>query len=269
MAARWPGGGNMVYTTILYEKSDGIGTITLNRPKSMNALNSILLGELNYAFNEIARDTEVRVVIITGSDKFFAAGADINEIANLATPAEVHDWLTADNIFLRLEDFDKPVIALVRGLALGGGCELAMACDMRIAAENAVFGQPEIKIGIIPGGGGTQRLPRLIGVTKAKELLFTGDNIDANEAYRLGLINKVVTVDAAMDEARKVALKIVRQPAMALRATKMAINGGMNMDIKSAMAYEARCFENLFSTEDQKEGTKAFLEKRKPIFKNR
>lgn len=259
----------MDYTTILYEKGDGIGTITLNRPKSMNALNSTLLGELNHVFNEMARDAEVRVVIITGSDKFFAAGADINEIAGIATPAEAHEFLTADSIFRRLEDFDKPVIALVRGFALGGGCELAMACDMRIAAENAIFGQPEIKIGIIPGGGGTQRLPRLIGVTKAKELLFTGDNIDANEAYRLGLVNKVVPVDAAMDEARKVALKIASLPAMAIRATKMAVNGGISMDIKSAMDYEARCFENLFSTEDQKEGTKAFLEKRKPVFKNR
>jgi enoyl-CoA hydratase len=259
----------MDYTTILYAKGDGIGTITLNRPKSMNALNSVVLGELNHVFNEIARDAEVRVVIITGSDKFFAAGADINEIAVLATPAEAHDWLASDNIFRRLEDFDKPVIALVCGLALGGGCELSMACDMRIAAENAQFGQPEIKIGIIPGGGGTQRLPRLIGVTKAKELLFTGDNIDANEAYRLGLVNKVVPLESAMDEARNLALKIARQPAMAIRATKMAINGGINMDIKYALAYEARCFENLFSTEDQKEGTKAFLEKRKPVFKHR
>lgn len=133
-----------------------------------------------------------------------------------------------------------------------------MACDLRIAAENAQFGQPEIKIGVIPGGGGTQRLPRLIGVTKAKELLFTGDNIDANEAYRLGLVNKVVPLESAMDEARKVALKIVRQPAMAIRATKMAINGGMNMDIKYALAYEARCFENLFPRKTRRKGQKPF-----------
>jgi enoyl-CoA hydratase len=259
----------MDYTTILYEKRETIGTITLNRPKSMNSLNSVLLGELNHVFNEMAADGDVKVVIITGSDKFFAAGADINEIANISTPAEAHDFLKTDNIFHKLEDFDKPVIALVCGLALGGGCELAMACDLRIAAENAMFGQPEIRIGVIPGGGGTQRLPRLIGVTKAKELLYTGDNIDAQEAYRLGLVNKVAPLASAMEEARNLALKISRQPAMALRATKLAINGGMNMDIKSAMAYESRCFENLFSTEDQKEGTRAFLEKRKPVFKNR
>lgn len=259
----------MEYTTILYEKGASIGTITLNRPKSMNALNSTLLGELSYVFNEIAKDDDVKVVIITGSDKFFAAGADITEIANIATPGDAYDFLQTADVFRKLEDFDKPIIAVIRGLALGGGCEIAMACDLRIAAENAVFGQPEIRIGVIPGGGGTQRLPRLIGVAKAKELLYTGDNIDAQEAYRLGLVNKVVPVESAMDEARKMASKITRQPGLALRATKLAVNGGMSMDMKSAMAYEARCFEILFSTEDQKEGMKAFVEKRKPEFKDR
>ncbi|MBN2515898.1 MAG: enoyl-CoA hydratase/isomerase family protein [Deltaproteobacteria bacterium] len=260
----------MEYTTILYEKSEGIGTITLNRPKSMNALNSTLLSELGRVFlTEIAKDDEVKVVIVTGSDKFFAAGADITEIANLAAPTDAYKFLQDADIFRKLEDFDKPIIAVIRGLALGGGCELAMACDLRIAAENAVFGQPEIRIGVIPGGGGTQRLPRLIGVTKAKELLYTGDNIDAQEAYRLGLVNKIVPVESAMDEARKMASKIARQPGVALRATKLSVNGGMSMDMRSAMAYEARCFEILFSTEDQKEGMKAFVEKRKPEFKDR
>ena len=169
-------------------------------------------------------------------------------------------------MFHRIESLDKPVIAAIGGLALGGGCELSMCCDIRIAAGNATFGQPEIKIGVIPGGGGTQRLPRIIGITKAKELLYTGDMIDANEAYRLGLVNKVVPVDSLMDEARILALKIARQPGVALRATKLAVNGGIDMDIKSAIAYEARCFEILFSTEDQKEGTTAFIEKRKPVF---
>ncbi len=259
----------MEFTTILYEKSEYIGTIILNRPKSMNALNSTLLVELSRVFNDIAKDNEVKVVIIAGSEKFFAAGADITEIANIGTPADAYDYLKTADVFRKLEDFEKPIIALIRGLALGGGCELAMACDLRIAAENAVFGQPEICIGVIPGGGGTQRLPRLIGVTKAKELLYTGDTIDAQEAYRVGLVNKVVPVASAMDEARKIALKIARQPGIALRATKLAVNGGMNMDIKSAMAYEARCFEILFSTKDRKEGTKAFIEKRKPAFKDR
>ena len=259
----------MEYTTILYEKSEGVGTITLNRPKSMNALNSAMLRELSDVFNGIAKDAEVKVVIIAGGEKFFAAGGDITEIGNIATPVDAYNFLNDAAIFRTLEDFDKPVIAAVNGLALGGGCELIMACDLRIASEKAVFGQPEIRIGVIPGGGGTQRLPRLIGVTKAKELLYTGDTIDANEAYRLGLVNKVVPSESLMDEARKMALKIARQPGIALRATKLAVNGGMSMDIKSAMAYEARCFEILFSTEDQKEGMNAFIEKRKPVFKNR
>lgn len=260
----------MDYQTILYEKSEGIATVTLNRPKSMNALNSQVFKELDHAFSEIDGDDEVRVAILTGSEKFFAAGADITEISKIATPVEAHRFLKdVQALFNRIEDLEKPVIAAISGLALGGGCELALACDLRIAAESAMFGQPEIKIGVIPGAGGTQRLPRIIGVTKAKELLYTGDVIDAQEAYRIGLVNKVVSVASLMEEARKMALKIARQPGMALKVTKLAVNGGLNMDIKSAMAYEARCFEILFSTEDQKEGMKAFVEKRKPAFKNR
>jgi enoyl-CoA hydratase/carnithine racemase len=210
------------------------------------------------------------VVILTGSEKLFAAGADITEISEIATPVEAHRFLKdVQVLFNRLEDLEKPVIAAISGLALGGGCELVLACDLRIAADNAMFGQPEIKIGVIPGAGGTQRLPRIIGVTKAKELLYTGDFIDAQEAHRIGLVNKVVPVGSLMEEAKKMALKIARQPGIALKVTKLAVNGGLNMDIKSAIAYEARCFEILFSTEDQKEGMKAFVEKRKPAFKNR
>ena len=260
----------MEYKTILYEKKEGIGTITLNRPKSMNALNSTVLKELGQVLSEIEEDNDVKVVIITGSEKFFAAGADITEIDKISTPIDAHSFLKDAQIAInRFEDLGKPVIAAISGLALGGGCELTMACDLRIAAENAMFGQPEIKIGVIPGGGGTQRLPRLVGVTKAKELLYTGDFIDANEAHRIGLVNKVVPVASLMDEARKMASKIARQPAVTLQMTKIAVNGGMNVDLKSAMAYEARCFEILFSTEDQKEGVKAFIEKRKPVFKNK
>jgi enoyl-CoA hydratase len=258
------------YKTILYEKKEGIGTITLNRPKSMNALNSTVFKELGQVLSEIEGDDDVKVVIIVGGEKFFAAGADITEIGGIATPVDAHRFLKdAQAVFNRIEDLEKPVIAAISGLALGGGCELALACDLRIAAENAKFGQPEIKIGVIPGGGGTQRLPRVVGVTKAKELLYTGDFIDAQEAYRIGLVNKVVPVASLMEEARNMALKIARQPGMALKVTKLAVNGGLNMDIKSAMAYEARCFEILFSTEDQKEGMKAFVEKRKPVFKDR
>ena len=260
----------MEYQAILYEKKDDIGLITLNRPDRMNALNSTMLRELDHVLSEIEEDNEVKVVIITGSEKFFAAGADITELDKMSTPVDVHGFIKeAQAVINKFEDLEKPVIAAVSGLALGGGCELAMACDLRIAAENAMFGQPEIRIGVIPGAGGTQRLPRLVGVTKAKELLYTGDSIDANEAYRIGLVNKVVPVASLMDETMKMASKIARQPGIALRMTKFAVNSGMDMDLKSAMSYEARCFEILFSTEDQKEGIKAFIEKRKPAFKDR
>jgi enoyl-CoA hydratase len=260
----------MAYNTVIYEKSDRIGTITLNRPKSMNALSTELLKELDHVLTEIDNDDEVKVVILAGSDKYFAAGADIKEIGQIKTPKDAHRFLKlGQSVFNHIEDIEKPVIAAIGGLALGGGCELTLACDLRIAAEDATFGQPEIKIGVIPGAGGTQRLPRIVGVTKAKELLYTGDFMDAQEAYRIGLINKIVPAASLMEEARKMALKIARQPGEALKATKLAVNGGLNMDIKCAVAYEARCFEMLFSTEDQKEGMSAFIEKRKPEFKDR
>lgn len=256
----------MQYETILYNKADGIGTITLNRPKAYNAINIRMLKDLSHLLSEIENDAEIKVVLVAGNEKCFAAGADIKEVFGIGSPVDAYDFIRLLDVFHRIENIDKPVIAAISGFALGGGCELSMCCDIRIASENAVFGQPEIKIGIIPGAGGTQRLPRLIGITKAKELLYTGDTIDANEAYRLGLVNKVVPVDSLMDEARILALKIVRQPGVALRAIKLAVNGGICMDIKSAVAYEARCFEMLFSTEDQKEGARAFIEKRKPMF---
>ncbi len=260
----------MEYKTILYEKKDRVGTITLNRPKSMNSLSSELLRELDHVLTEIDRDDDVKVVILTGSEKFFAAGADITEIGEIKTPLDAHRFLKmAQAVFNHIEDLEKPVIAAISGLALGGGCELTLACDLRIAADNTTFGQPEIKIGVIPGAGGTQRLPRIVGITKAKELLYTGDFMDAQEAYRIGLLNKVVPAASLMEETRKMALKIARQPGVALKATKLAVNGGLNMDIKSAMAYEARCFEILFSTDDQKEGMKAFIEKRKPAFSDK
>jgi enoyl-CoA hydratase len=259
----------MDYETILFEKDQNIATITLNRPKAYNAINLKMFDELKQVFSQIEKDEDVRVIILTGSRKFFAAGADISEISKIASPANAHQFLKQADIFQIMEDFERPVIAAISGLALGGGCELCLACDLRIAAENAVFGQPEIRIGVIPGGGGTQRLPRLIGVTKAKELLFTGETIDAAEAYRLGLVNKVVPLSDLMAETRALALKIAALPGVALKMTKFAVNGGMSMDLRSALAYEARCFELLFSTEDQKEGTEAFLEKRKPLFRNR
>ncbi len=260
----------MDFNTMNFVKEDQIAVITLDRPKNMNAINSEFIDDLDQILNEIAGDDEIGAVIITGSEKVFAAGADLKEISSIATPVDAHSFVSrVQSVFNKIEKSEKPVIAAVSGLALGGGCELSMACDVRIAAENAMFGQPEIKVGVIPGAGGTQRLPRLIGLGRAKELLFTGDPIDAKEAYRVGLVNKVVPVESLLDEAKKMAGKFIKQPGFALRITKMVVNEGINMDIQSALVHEARCFELLFSTEDQKEGMKAFVEKRKPVFQNR
>jgi len=260
----------MEFNTIRYEKENHIAIITLNRPKSMNAIDSIFIWEFHQLFDEIKDDDEVDAVIITGSEKVFAAGADIKEVGDIKTPVQAHEFVTkVQSLFNKIENLEKPVIAAVSGLALGGGCELSLACDIRIAAENTLFGQPEIKIGVIPGGGGTQRLPRLVGVGRAKELLYTGDPIDAEEAYRVGLVNKVVPVVSLMDEAKKMATEFMQKPVYALKMIKACVNNGFSMDLRSALAYEARCFEFLFSTEDQKEGMKAFMEKRKPEFKNR
>lgn len=260
----------MGYQTIIYDKSDHIGTLTLNRPKSMNALNSQLLGELDHAISDIAGDGNIKVVIITGSEKFFAAGADITEIDTLENPMDAHRFLSlVQGVINRIEDLEKPVIAAVYGLALGGGFELALACDVRVAAENAIFAFPEIKLSLIPGGGGTQRLPRLVGTGLAKELVYTGNTIDAHEAFRTGVVNKVYPLASLMGEAKKIALNIAEHSSEALKAAKLAINGGINMDVKSGIAHEARCFEVLFASEDRKEGVKAFIEKRKPLFKGR
>ena len=260
----------MKFKTICLHKESELAVITLNRTDSLNVLNSQVFSEMGMALNQIERDESVRVVILTGCEQCFSAGFDISEINAFATLADARKFFReAHGVFDRLEELEKPVIAVIGGLALGGGCELALACDLRIAAENATFGQPEIKIGMIPGGGGTQRLPRLIGITKAKELLYTGDYINAKEAYRVGLLNKVVAAESLLAEGKAMAYKIAHQPQLAVKATKLAVNGGLNMDMKSAIAYEARCFDALFSTEDQKEGVMAFMEKRKPIFKNR
>ena len=260
----------MDFNTMNFVKEDQIAVITLDRPKNMNAINSEFIDDLDQILNEIAGNNEIGAVIITGSEKVFAAGADLKEINGIGTPVDAHSFVTrVQSVFNKIERSEKPFIAAVSGLALGGGCELSMACDVRIAAENAMFGQPEIKVGVIPGAGGTQRLPRLIGLGRAKELLFTGDPIDAKEAYRVGLVNKVVPVESLLDEAKKMASKFIKQPGFALRITKMVVNEGINMDIQSALAHEARCFELLFSTEDQKEGMKALVEKRKPVFQNR
>jgi enoyl-CoA hydratase/carnithine racemase len=260
----------MKYKTILFRKENGLAFITLHQPETMNALSGQMMDELRAVLNHIDRDIEIRVVLLSGGDHCFAAGVDIREIEDIATPVDARWYLKkAHALYDCLEGLEKPVIAAIAGLALSGGFELALACDLRVAAENATFGQPEIKIGMIPGGGGTQRLPRVIGITKAKELLYTGDHINAQEAYHLGLLNRVVAPDLLMQEARALALRIAAQPLEALKAVKLAVNGGRDMTMSLAMAYEARCLEQLFATEDQKEGVMAYMEKRRPVFKNR
>jgi enoyl-CoA hydratase len=258
------------YNNLLYQKEDGIGIVTINRPKALNAANSEVWSELFQLFEEIEAAPEVRVVILTGSgDRAFMAGADIVEMSSLDAMGGAKFCLSARKALDRIYTLSKPVIAAVNGYALGGGCELAIACDLRIAAENARFGQPEITVGIIPGGGGTQRLPRLIGMARAKELVYTGDMIDAQTALNMGLVNKVVPADKLMEEARAMAKKLLSRSGRILSLAKQAINSGMNMDLPSGLDFEAQCFSLCFETEDQKEGMKAFTEKRKATFKNK
>lgn len=249
---------------LLMEVENEIAVVTINRPKSLNALNSETLAELNACFGEIEARKDIKVVILTGSGaKSFVAGADISEMVN-ASPAEGRAMgLLAYTAFGKLENMPQVTIAAVNGFALGGGCEISMACDIRIAAENAKFGQPETGLGILPGFGGTQRLARLIGKGRAKELIFTCDMVDANEAYRLGLANKVIPQAELLDYCKAMAAKIISKGSYAVSLAKSAINTGMDVDISSGLKYEADLFGLSFSTADKVEGMTAFLEKRK------
>jgi len=255
------------YENILFENNAGIGVITLNRPKALNALNYNMMKELDDLLDNIAQDDTVKVVIITGAgEKAFVAGADITEMQPLSA-LEGRKWgQFGQQVFAKIENLAQPVIAAVNGFALGGGCELAMACDLRIASDNAKFGQPEVTLGILPGFGGTQRLPRLVGKGRAKELIFTGDIIDAGEACRIGLVNKVTTAAELLDAAKALAAKIISRAETAVRLSKAAVNEGMDMDLDSGIAYEAEVFGLCFATKDQKEGMAAFVEKRKANF---
>ncbi len=255
------------YTNLLFEVKDSIGMITLHRPKALNALNTELLQELSDLLDRIKEDTSVGIVILTGSgEKSFVAGADIAEMQTLTAIEGRKFGKIGQDVFNKLENLPQPVIAAINGFALGGGCELAMACDIRIASEKAKFGQPEVSLGITPGFGGTQRLPRLIGKGRAKELIYTGDIIDAGEAYRIGLVNKVAAPDELMNTAQAMAEKILSRAPIAVQLSKTAVNEGLNMDLASGIAYEAEVFGLCFATEDQKEGMTAFVEKRKAHF---
>jgi enoyl-CoA hydratase len=255
------------FKNLLVEDIGGIVVVTINRPTALNALNRAVLGELEAAFAALSRDKSIRVVIITGSGtKAFVAGADIAEMQNMSPAAARNFAKYGQGIFAALERLPQPVIAAINGFALGGGCELAMACDIRIAAENAKFGQPEIGLGITPGFGGSQRLPRLIGEGRAKELLFTADVIDAADALRIGLVNKIVPVGQVLEAATAMARKIATRSPVAIGYCKTAIREGQNSELDSAIAYEAEVFGLCFADTDQSEGMTAFIEKRAPTF---
>lgn len=258
------------FENLLFEKQGNIAVVTVNRPKALNALNAVTLQELADMFDELAKDETVYAVVLTGAgEKAFVAGADISFMKDL-TAVEAREFaLLGQAAFNKIENLPQPVIAAVNGFALGGGCELAMSCDIRLASENAKFGQPEVNLGVPPGFAGTQRLPRLVGKGVAKELLYTADMIDAAEAHRIGLVNKVYAADELMAAAMKMAGKIAAKGQIAIRLTKSAVNQGLEMDLARGMAYEAEVFGLVFSTEDQKEGMTAFLEKRKAEFKGK
>ena len=260
----------MAFKTLLYEKKDGIGIITVNRPQVLNILDVEVFTELYHAFQMIEDDPDVRVAILTGTgEKAFIAGVDINYMHNKNSVDIEHFIAVARKTGDRIYTLSKPVIAAVNGLALGGGWEMAMACDLIIAASDARFGNPEITLGIVPGGGNMQRLCREIGMYRARELIFTGDIINADEVLAMGLVNKVVPRDQLMTEATELAQKLIGRGAVALAYAKKAMNSGAGMSLMSALDSDECFFARCFATEDQKEGMKAFLEKRKPVFKNR
>lgn len=248
---------------VVYEQTGHIGVLTINRPKALNALNKQVLTDINEALDMVDVNT-VRCLIVTGTgEKSFVAGADIGEMSVLDREGGVTFGKYGNDIFRRLETFPVPTIAAINGFALGGGCELSMSCDIRICADNAVFGQPEVGLGITPGFGGTQRLARIVGMGRAKEIIYTASNIKADEAYRIGLVNKVVPFEELMATAQKMASKIASNAPVAVRLSKKAINEGLQVDMDKAIVIEENAFGDCFTTEDQKEGMSAFLEKRK------
>ena len=249
--------------TIRYEKQDNIGIITINRPEALNALNSAVFDELEPLVGELARDATLAALIITGEGRSFVAGADIGEQCPMDLEAGRKWARRGSSVFRRLEKLEIPTIAAVNGFALGGGCELALACDIILASEKAKFGQPEVGLGITPGFSGTQRLPRRVGVAKAKELIFSGKQIGAEEAKRIGLVNEVYAAEELLHKAVEMAKSFTATAPIAVKYSKACIDRGMQMDIDNGIALENELFAMCFATEDQKEGMGAFLEKRK------
>lgn len=260
----------MDFKYIIYEKSEGIATITLNRPEALNAFSKEVVEEIMQAVEDLRSDENVRVVVLTGAgEKAFSAGADIKAMAGMTALKARELSLMGEKLCLALENLEKPVIAALNGYALGGGLEVAMSCDLRIASENARMGQTEINIGLIPGWGGTQRLTRLIGRGKTKELVFTGGMIDAKTAEQLGIINMVAPAGKFKETVRQFALELASKAPVAVRVAKALINKGADIGLDSALALEREGFGVVASTEDLKEGISAFTEKRKPIFKGK
>jgi enoyl-CoA hydratase len=260
----------MAYDTLLVDREGPVVLVTLNRPKALNALNRRLLGELSQLVDELGDDAASRAIVITGAgDRAFAAGADITEIAELSQEAARAFATFGQSVFARLETLGKPVIAAVNGFALGGGCELAMACTFRVASELAVFGQPEVDLGLIPGFGGTQRLTRLVGRGRALDLTLTGRRITATEAERIGLASRVVAPASLHDEAMSLAKELAAKAPMAMRYILAAVHEGADLPLDAATQIEATYFGQAAATDDMREGTRAFVEKRKPVFQGR
>lgn len=255
-----------MFKNIKYEVKENIGFLTINKPEVLNALDAEVLDEIDQAVDMVNSDENVKVLIVTGEGRAFVAGADIGAQSVLNAESGRNWGRNGSAIFRKLELLGVPTIAAVNGFALGGGCELAMACDMIIASEKAKFGQPEVSLGITPGFSGTQRLPRKVGVAKAMEMILTGDMIRAEEAFGIGLVNKVVAPENLMDEAIELAKRIMKNGPIAVKYSKAAINRGVEMDLDSAIALENEMFALCFATQDQKEGMKAFLEKRDAEF---
>lgn len=259
----------MKLKNFLFEKEGKVGILKINNPKALNTLNSEILKELDSAIDIIQADDEIYVLIITGEGRAFVAGADISEMKDLNSIEGRSFGKLGSDIFRKIEIMDKPVIAAVNGFALGGGCELAMCCDIILAGENAKFGLPEVTLGISPGFGATQRLPKLVGIAKAKELIYTGNIIKSDEATKIGLANRVYPQEELMDEALKMANKIASASQTAIKYSKRAIDISVDTNIDIGTSFENDAFGLCFSTEDQKEGMRAFIEKRKPEFKNK
>lgn len=256
----------MNYDFLQCEIENNIGVVTINRPP-LNPLNTAVFNELGSLMSELDMDPEVKVVIITGSgEKAFVAGADLHQMMNLTHVGMMEMNKISRNVFSQIENISKPVIAAINGLALGGGLELALVCDFRISSEKAKFAFPEVGLGIIPGGGGTQRLQRIVGQGVAKELLYFGEMFNADKALDINLVHKVVRADEVLQTAKEWAGRLAEKPVMALRMIKTAVNTGANVDIESGLTIESACFSNAFATEDRKEGMQAFVEKRKPVY---